>query len=104
MRYLPKQKISTISTPLKVRKIKVSRYKFKEFVALFLNFSEIDSIGKLVYILLRYKIHLIKGQRANLLIGNNIILSKNFVIDIKKRTILIGSYAVIVPISIKQKK
>lgn len=75
-------------TLLKVKRIKVSRYKSKEFVALFLYFPGKDSVGKLVYALLRCEIDLFEGLKVNLLIGNNIILSENFVIDIEKKLLL----------------
>lgn len=46
---------------------------------------------------------MVEGLRANLLIGNNIISPKGFIIDIKKRNILIGSCKVIVPINARQR-
>lgn len=104
LRYFPKQKISTMSTLLKVRGIRASRHESKEFVALSLYFLGKNSARKLVYALLRYKIHLVKGLRANLLIKNDIILPKNFVINIEKKTILIKSCGVIVFISVRQKR
>lgn len=103
LRHLPEQKISTMSTLLKVRGIRASKHKSEKFAALFLYFPGTDSIRKLVYALLRSEIHLVKGLKANLLIGNDIMLPKNFVIDIKKKTTLIKSYTVTVSINAKQK-
>lgn len=57
----------------------------------------------LVYTLLRCKIHLVEGLKANVLIENDIMLSENFVIDIKKKTMLIGSCRVTVLISTRQR-
>lgn len=72
-----------MSISLKITRIKASRHKFEEFIALFLYFPEKDGTEKLVYVLLRCKIHLVEDLRINLLLGNNIILSEKFVIDIK---------------------
>ena len=92
-----------MSTPLKVRGIGASRHESDKFAALSLYFSGKDDARKLVYALLRCEIHLVEGLRANLLIGNDIILPENFVIDIEKKTTLIGSCRVIVPISTRQR-
>ena len=93
-----------MSTPLKVRGIGASRHESDEFTALSLYFPGKDGAGKLVYASLRCEIHLVEGLRANLLIGNDIILPENFVIDIEKKTTLIGSCGVIVPISARQRE
>ena len=103
LRYLPGQKISTMSFPLKVREIEVSRHESDKFAALSLYFSKKDGAGKLVYASLRCEIHLVEGLRANLLIGNDIMLPENFVIDIEKKTTLIESCRVTVPISARQR-
>lgn len=103
LRHLLEQKLSMMSTPLKVKRIRVSRYKTKKFAALSLYFPGKDGAGKLVYTLLRCKIHLVEGLRRNLLIGNDIISLDHFVIDIKKKTTLIGSCGVTVLISARQK-
>lgn len=92
-----------MSTSLKVKRIRALRYKSEEFAALFLYFPEKDGVGKLVYALLRCEIHLVEGLRANLLIKNDIMLSENFVINIKKKTTLIGSCVVIV-LSVQNKE
>lgn len=92
-----------MSTPLKLGGIRVSRHKSEKFAALFLYFLGTNGAGKLVYALLRYEIHLVEGLRANLLIGNDIMLPKNFVINIEKKIMLIGSCGVTVPISARQR-
>ena len=104
LRHVSRQKVSRMSTPLKVRRIGVLRHKSEEYIARFLYFLEIDSIGKPVYILLRCEIHLVEGLRANLSIENDIISLENFIIDIEKKTMLIGSCGIIVSISVRQRK
>lgn len=92
-----------MSTPLKVGGIGASRHKSEKFAALFFYFLGTNGAGKLVYTLLRCEIHLVKGLRANLLIGNGIMLPKNFVINIEKKIMLIKSCGVTVLISARQR-
>lgn len=92
-----------MSIPLKVGGIRASRYKCEKFAALFLYFLGTNDAGKLVYALLRCEIHLVKGLRPSLLIGNDIMSSENFVINIEKKTMLIGSCKVTVSISARQR-
>lgn len=91
-----------MSIPLKVKVIEASRQEFDEFATLLLYYLGKDGIGKLVYASVRCKIQLVEGLRANLLIGNNIMSSENFIIDIEKKTPLIWSYGDTIPISIRQ--
>ena len=92
-----------MSTPLKVRGIGASKHKSEEFAALSLYFPGKDDAGRLVYASVRYEIHLVDSLRANLLIGNDIMSPENFVIDIDKRSTLIGSCRVTIPISARQR-
>lgn len=95
------QKANTISIPLKIRGIGTSKHESGEFAAFFLYFPERNNAGQQIYVFLTYEIHLVKGLRANLLIRNNIMSLKGFVIDIKKKSIFIESYKVTVPIDVR---
>lgn len=77
-----------MSTLLKVKRIKVLKHKSEKFAAFFLCFWETNNTGKLVYTFLRCEIHLVESLKVNLLIENNIILSENFIINIKKKLYL----------------
>lgn len=90
-------------TLLKVRGIGVSKHKSEEFPALFLYFPGKNNVERLVYASVRCEIHLVDGLRANLLIENDIMSPENFVIDIDKRSTLIGSCKVTIPISVRQR-
>ena len=103
LKRLPMQKINTMSTPLRVRGIGSSKHNSGEYAILFLYFSSKDNASQQVYASLTYKIHLIKGLRTNLLIGNNIMSLKNFIIDIKKKIVLIESCDVTVLINARQR-
>lgn len=80
-----------MSTHLKVREKKASKHESGEFDGLLLYFPEKNNARQLVYTSLTYKIHLVEDLRANLLIGNDIMSSKSFVIDVKGKKALIGS-------------
>lgn len=97
------QKISTISTPLKWRKIRASKHKSGEFVALSLYFSGKNNAGQQIYAFLTCKIYLVKSSRVNLLIGNDIISLEGFIIDIRRRSVLMGSCGITVSINVRQK-
>ncbi len=102
-KYLPAQKISTMSTPLKVRGIGASKHESGEFAVLSLYFPGKDNAGQLVYASLTCKIHLVEDLRANLLIGNDIMSPEGFVIDVKGKKALISSCEVTVPIDARQR-
>ena len=92
-----------MSIPLKVRGISASKYESGEFAALSLYFPGRKDTDQQVYALLTCEIYWVEGLRANLLIGNNIISPEGFIIDVKKRSVLIGSCGVTIPIDAKQK-
>lgn len=94
--------INTISTLLKVRGIGASKYESSEFVVLSLNISDKNNLGDLVNTSLQYEIHLIEGLYANLLIGNNIIFPEAMVINLGKKTVLIGTCGVTIYVNTKQ--
>ncbi len=80
-----------MSIPLKVKRIKVFKYKSRNFAALSLYFPGRNKVRQLVYTSLTYKIHMIENLRVNLWIGNDIMSPKCFVINVKERSMLIKS-------------
>lgn len=101
LKHLPGQKINTISTFLKVREIKTFKHKFVEFIALSLYFPGRDNAKQLVYILFKCEIYLGNRFQVNLLIKNNILSPKGFVINIKKKKVLIETCGVTIAINAK---
>lgn len=99
----PIQKTNIMSMPLRVRGIGFSKYKSREYRGLSLYFPGKDDADLQVYISLTYKIHLVKGLRVNLLIGNDIMSLENFIIDVRKKSVFIGSCGMTVPINAKQR-
>lgn len=92
-----------MSTLLTVREIGASKHKSGEFAALSLYFPGKNNTEQLVYTFLTCKTHLVKDLKANLLIGNDIISLEGFVIDVKRKSALIGSCGVTVPIDARQR-
>ncbi len=91
-----------MSTPLQVRGIKASKHKSEEFAALSLYFLGKNNAGQLVYVSLTCEIHMVEDLRANLLIGNNIMFPKGFVIVVRRKKALIGSCEVTISIDARQ--
>lgn len=100
--HLSHQKISTMSTTLNVRGIGTLKHKFAQFAALSLYFPGENETGQRVYTSIKCELHLVDGLRANILVGNDILSSKGFVININKNCTFIGSCGVTIPINAKQ--
>lgn len=86
---------------LKVRDIRTSKHKFSEFITLALYFLDKNGVRDLVYTAIQYKIHLVEGLRVNLLIRNNIMSPEAMVINLGRKTALIGACGVTININAK---
>lgn len=102
LKCLTHQKISTMSTLLKVRGIGVSKYKSAKFTALSSYFLGKNDAEELVYTALNCNIQLVKEFQVNLLIGNYILSQERVVIDIGRRSPFIGSCKIRITINAKQ--
>lgn len=102
LKHLSDQKIDTMSIPLKVRGIGVSKHKSSEFAVLLWYFSSQNNIRDLIYILLQCETHFVHGLYANLLISNNIISPEAMVINFVKKIMHIGTCRVIIDMNAKQ--
>lgn len=102
LRYLLGQKINTISTLLKIGGIGAFKPESAEFAILSLYFPSKNNVEQLLYASVRYKIHLVDGLHANLLIENDILSPEGFIINIGKKSALIGSCAITIPVNAKQ--
>ena len=92
-----------MSTPLKVKGIGASKHKSSEFAALSLYFPGKNAVGDLVYASLWCEIYLVEGLRANLLIGNDIMSPEAVVIDLGKKTAVIGACGVSIDVNARQR-
>lgn len=103
LKHFPDQMISTMSTPLKVRGIGASKHESSEFAALSLYFPGKNAVGNLVYAAFWCEIHLVEGLRANLLVGNDIMSPEAMVIDLGKKTAVIGACGVSIDVNARQR-
>lgn len=103
LKRLPDQKISTMSTPLKVKGIGASKHKSSKFAALFLYFPGKNAVEDLVYAALRCEIYLVEGLCANLLIGNDIMSPEAMIIILGKKTAIIGTCRVFINVKARQR-
>ena len=103
LRQLPHQKIKKMSTPLKVRGIGTSKYKSVQFAEVALFLPGESSEGQRVYASIRCELHPVKGLRANILIGNNILAPESFVLNIGLGHTLVGSCGVMIAIRARQR-
>lgn len=90
-------------TPLKVRGISAFKHKSEEFANLSLYVPDKNDAGQQVYTSLTCEIHLVKGLRSNLLIGNSIMSLEGFIIDVIKKSVLVGSCKITIPIDARQR-
>ena len=90
-----------MSISLKVRGIKALNYQSAQFAKLFLFLLEENNKKQKVYAFIRYELHLVDGLKANILIGNNIIISKSFVLNIRLSQALMESCGVKITIKAK---
>ena len=103
LRQLPDQKIKEMSTPLKVRGIGTSKYKSAQFAEVALFLPGESNKGQKVYASIRCELHLVKSFRANILIGNNILASKSFVLNVTLGHALMGSCGVKIAVRVRQR-
>lgn len=93
-----------MSTSPKIKGRRASKQKSWEFETFLLYFQGKNNAEQLVLASLTCEIHLVKGMKANLLIGNYIMFPESFIINVKGKNALIKSWGVIVSIDARQKK
>lgn len=79
---------------MKVRGIEVSKHKSAQFVELSLFLLEEDNKRQKVYASIKCELYLVKGFRANILIGNKILTPESYVLYVGLDHTVIGSYGV----------
>ena len=78
----PSQKINTMPVPLKVRGIGACRHESGEFALTALYKPGFDRGGSEVYACVQCKLHLVDHLKANMLIGNNVLYTEGFTINL----------------------
>ena len=83
-----------MSIPLKVREIGASRHESAQFTELSLFLLKEVNKRQKVYASIKCELHLVKGLRANILIGNNILIPEGFVLNVGLGYAVVGSCSV----------
>lgn len=95
----PSQKINTMPVPLKVKGIGASRYKLREFALTTFYMLGLDKGGSEVYTCVQCELYLVDSLKANMLIGNDVLCTEDFTINLANASAHILSYGVIIVIS-----
>lgn len=86
------EKILKIGTLLKVRDIGSSWYESDEFVFMSFYFPGIDSTNRPAYAHIHRKLHIVKGLKTKLLVGNNILAMEKMIINFANKFAKISIY------------
>ena len=81
----------------------IIQHKISEYVVLLYYIFKVDKNDKSITTFIEKKFHLIKNLKINMLINNNIIISKNIVINTQKQQTNIRNCDVITLLKIKFK-
>ena len=84
---------------LKIRGVGFLKYEISEYIIQDLYFSKLDDKGYKMLICIRRKLHIVDDLRAKMLIENNILELKDFIINIINKKICINNYKIEIKIS-----
>lgn len=79
----------------------VTTYLSKDFIYMLFYFPKISNNSKPVLAKIRREIYLVKRLKVKILIGNNILVSEGFVLDLLNKKVIIFSYDTKIQILIK---
>lgn len=96
------QKISMMPIPLKVKGIGALKHESGHFAFSTIYIPGIDKKGCEVYASISCKLHLIDRLKANMLVGNDVLYTENFVINFSTSSALIQSCGVMIDINTRQ--
>lgn len=85
--------------PLKVRDIGASRHELGEFALTALYMPRLDQRGSKVYACVQCELHVVDGLKANMLIGNNVLRTEGFMINLASNSTQILSSGVTIVIN-----
>ena len=89
-------------TSLRVRDIEAITHDANEYIKIPIYFSGVKE-GRQILACITREIHLVKGLKVNLLIGNDFLESEGFVIDVSNRKVTISSCEITIDLSIRQR-
>ncbi len=99
---LPSQKISTMPVPLKVRGIGASKHESGHFALTTLYIPGTDEKGREVYASITCELNLVDRLKANMLVGNDVLCTEGFAVNLYNSSALIHSYGVRIDINARQ--
>lgn len=88
---IPESEIQHIEVPLQVRGIGSNSHITNRYVFTPIFFPAIDEAGQAILAEIQRKIHIIKDLKAQMLIGNHILIPEGFAIDLKDKKAKIHS-------------
>ncbi len=99
---LPSQKINTMPVPLKVRGIGASKHESGHFALTTLYIPGTDEKGREVYASITCELHLVDRLKANMLVGNDVLCTEGFALNLYNSSALIHSCGVRIGINARQ--
>lgn len=87
---------------LKIKGISALGHKSKNFLLTTIYILDINKRVRKVYISISFKLYLINGLKANILVGNNVFCTESFAINLSTSSALIYSCGVKIDINAKQ--
>lgn len=97
------QKISTMPVSLKLKGIGASKYELGDFALTTIYIPGIDKKGHEVYASISYKLYLVDGLKANMLVRNKVLCTEGFAINLFISFALIYSCGVKIDINARQR-
>lgn len=100
---LPDQKIKEMSTPLKVRRIEISKHESAQFAEVSFFFPKKSNERQKVYTSIRSELYLVESLKANILIDNDILALESFVLNVALGHALVRSCGVKIAVGARQR-
>lgn len=74
--------MKSINNPLYIRDISIKIYLLKNFIYILFYFFKIDNNSKSILVEIKNKIYLVEKLKVKMLIDNDILMSKDFILDL----------------------
>lgn len=87
---------------LKVRGVGAFKHELGRFILTILNIPNIDEKSREVYTSITYKLHLVDRLKTNILVGNNMLYTEGFAVNLYNSFVLIHNYSVKIDINTRQ--
>ena len=97
-------RIKKMQTSLRVKDIKSFTHEFVEYVCISVYFSDLTKNDFSALTFIARKIHLINDLKVKMLIENDLLNSKDFIIDIEKKSTTIESCEINISLKIQSKE